>query len=191
MKHVIAAALLVAASAAALEAQSKAPPRPAPAPVPPAPVAPQPDHTTHAGHKPPTDSAFAATQARGKQVMGVDQYTSTHVFEDLGDGGRIVLQRDVVDSAGEATIREHLQEVARRFTAGDFTFPGEVHATEVPGTKVMAERKSAIRYEFRPLPRGGEVRITTRDAAALRAVREFLAFQRLDHRAGGAPPDAG
>jgi hypothetical protein len=28
------------------------------------------------------------------------------------------------------------------------------------------------------------VRITTRDADALRAVHEFLAFQRKDHRAG-------
>jgi hypothetical protein len=49
----------------------------------------------------------------------------------------------------------------------------------------MAARRRAIRYEFRELPRGGEVRITTSDPAALRAVHEFLAFQRSDHRAAG------
>ena len=27
-------------------------------------------------------------QTRGVHVMGVDQYTSAHVFEDLADGGR-------------------------------------------------------------------------------------------------------
>jgi len=30
-------------------------------------------------------------QSRGAHVMGVDQYTSAHVFEDLPDGGRVVL----------------------------------------------------------------------------------------------------
>ena len=48
--------------------------------------------TTHAGHTPKSDSAFAQVQERGRAVMGVDQYTSTHVFESLPDGGRIVLQ---------------------------------------------------------------------------------------------------
>ena len=56
------------------------------------------------------DSAFAAVQERGKDVMGVDQYTSAHVFEDLPDGGRIVLDRDdPSDSAGIATIRAHMR----------------------------------------------------------------------------------
>src|ERR1041384_4807062 len=37
---------------------------------------------------------FAAMQARGEHVMGVDQYTSAHVFEDLPDGRRVGLDRD-------------------------------------------------------------------------------------------------
>lgn len=131
------------------------------------------------------DSAFAGVQARGQVAMGVDQYTSTHRFDDLADGGRIELQRDPSDSAGVRTIREHLQSIARAFAEGDFRTPGFVHDREVPGTRVMAERKAAIRYEFRPLPGGGEVRIRTTDREALRAVHEFLAFQRGDHRAGG------
>jgi hypothetical protein len=49
----------------------------------------------------------------------------------------------------------------------------------------MKERRSSIRYEFRALPRGGEVIIRTSDRAALRAIHEFLAFQRQEHRAGG------
>ena len=56
---------------------------------------------------------------------------------------------------------------------------------DVPGTKVMAERRSAIRYVFSELPRGGEVRITTQDPVALKAIHEFLVFQRQDHRAHG------
>ena len=50
------------------------------------------------------DSAFAGVQARGGVAMGVNQYTSRHVFEPLPDGGRIALQRDVADSEGAAQI---------------------------------------------------------------------------------------
>ena len=50
------------------------------------------------------DSAFAAVQSRGQDVMGVDQATSSHVFEDLADGGRIVLERD--DASDTALVRE-------------------------------------------------------------------------------------
>lgn len=129
------------------------------------------------------DSAFKALQNRGARVMGVDQYTSSHRFEALGDGGRIELQRDVDDSAGVRAIREHLQTIARQFAAGNFSASATVHARVVPGTAEMHARRAAIRYEVRPLPRGGEVRITTRDPAAVRAIHEFLAFQRQDHRA--------
>ena len=137
------------------------------------------------------DAAFAGVQARGEAAMGVDQYTSSHVFEPLPDGGRIVLRRDADDSAGTAVIRAHLRRIAEAFAAGDFRLPGFVHAREVPGTATMAARRAAITYTADTLPRGGEVRIRTGDPDAVRAVHEFLAFQRADHRAGAHPHDTG
>ena len=130
-----------------------------------------------------SDSAFAGVQARGHEAMGVDQYTSAHRFEPLPDGGRIELQRDAGDTAGVATIRAHMRDSAGRFSQGDFSIPGFVHAQEVPGTRVMAEKKAGITYEARDLPGGGEVRIRTTDPDAVAAIHEFLAFQRGDHRA--------
>lgn len=130
-----------------------------------------------------SDSAFAAVQQRGAVAMGVDQYTSAHVFEPLPDGGRIVLQRDSIDPAGIATIRAHMADIAVRFAQGDFTLPGFVHAQAVPGTAVMADRRSAIHYVADTLPWGGEVRIRSDDAAAIAAIHAFLAFQAQDHRA--------
>jgi hypothetical protein len=117
--------------------------------------------------------------------MGVDQYTSSHVFEALPDGGRIVLQRQAEDSAGTATIRAHMSVIAERFRRGDFAVPGFVHAQEVPGTAVMAGRRGRITYTVDTLPRGGQVRITTIDSTAVRAVHEFLAFQRREHHSAG------
>ena len=132
-----------------------------------------------------TDTEFAALQTRGAAAMGVDQYTSSHIFESLPDGGRIVLQRDSVDAAGTAAIRAHMQDIATRFANGDFGIPGFVHAQAVPGTDVMATRRAQIRYVADTLARGGQVRIVTTDSAALSAVHAFLAFQRADHRAAG------
>lgn len=133
------------------------------------------------------DSAYAAMQARGKQVMGVDQYSSVHRFDALPDGGRIELQRPDADSADVEVIRDHLRDIARRFAAGDFSLPGIVHDGEVPGTRTLAERRGHLHYEFRPLPKGGEVRITTHDGPALAAIRDFMSFQRREHHAAGRP----
>lgn len=131
------------------------------------------------------DSAFAALQERGEEAMGVDQYTSTHLFDALPDGGRIELQRDVDDAEGVQQIRDHLQAIADAFRKGDFDTPAFVHMQTVPGTAVMAEKRAAITYTFHELPRGGELRIVTQDPEAIRAIHEFMAFQRSDHRAGG------
>lgn len=130
------------------------------------------------------DSRFAGVQTRGQQAMGVDQYTSTHIFEPLADGGRIELQRDLADSAGIEQIRQHMQHIAAAFGAGDFSLPGFVHAQNVPGTLVMAAKRDAITYTVELLPRGAAVRLQTTDTAAVRAIHDFLAFQRMDHHAG-------
>ena len=131
------------------------------------------------------DSSYSALQKRGGIAMGVDQYTSVHKLDDLADGGRIELQRDRDDTAGTRVIREHLQAIAKAFKAGDFSTPAFVHMKTVPGTAQMAKRRAAITYTYAPLPRGGELRIATKDPAAVKAVHEFMAFQRGDHHAGG------
>jgi hypothetical protein len=130
------------------------------------------------------DSGFAAVQRRGHTAMGVDQYTSTHLFQPLPDGGRIELQRDAADSVGRLRILEHMEQIAVAFSAGDFAVPGFVHAREVPGTAVMAARRAKISYVVESLPRGAAVRLTSVDSSAIEAIHEFLAFQRRDHRAG-------
>jgi len=132
-----------------------------------------------------SDSSFAALQQRGETAMGVNQYTSRHIFEPLPDGGRIVLQRNEPDPAGEQTIRAHMRTIASAFSRGDFAVPGFVHATtEVPGTAAMKRLSGEITYTPHDLPGGAEVVIVTKNPDAIAAVHEFLAFQRMDHRAG-------
>ena len=132
---------------------------------------------------------FAAMQERGQQVMGVNQYTSAHVFEDLADGGRVVLERaDSADTAAITTIRAHMRDIATAFRSGDFTKPFAVHAQTVPGTAVMSARSEAITYAVIDRPRGGEVRIRSSDPAAVAGIHEFLEFQRSAHHEAGHEP---
>jgi len=133
---------------------------------------------------PAPDSAFAALQQRGEAAMGVDQYASAHVFEPLPDGGRIVLQMKESNASEEAKIRSHMRTIAAAFSSGDFSVPGFVHDSVVPGTAVMGRLRAEISYVPRDIERGGELRLITRNPEAVRAIRDFLAFQTMDHHAG-------
>ena len=142
------------------------------------------DSETNALSHDSAERAFAQIQARGQRAMGVDQYTSQHRFESLPDGGRITLRRDSADTAGGARIRAHMQEIAAAFQQGNFDLPGFVHGREVPGTAVMRARRAHITYTPDSASGGGQLRIRSRDSAAIAAIHQFLAFQRRDHRAG-------
>jgi hypothetical protein len=131
------------------------------------------------------DSAYAALQQRGKMAMGVDQYESQHRFDILPSGGRIALEMNGNDSLSVAQIRAHLKLIEHAFQAGDFSTPAFVHMRSMPGTEVMARNKAKIAYSYAPLPRGGEVRITTKDPESLAAIHEFLGAQRGDHKSHG------
>ena len=131
------------------------------------------------------DSTYRRVQTRGKAVMGIDQYTSRHQFDLLPDGARISLRAANDDSAGVVAIRRHFREIAKKFARGNFTAPGLVHGRTVPGTATMAAKRAAITYRTHELPKGAELWITTEDSTALQAIRDFIVFQRSDHRAGG------
>ena len=134
----------------------------------------------------PSDSAFAQVQHRGHAAMGVDQYTSTHRFDPLPDGGRITLMRDSRDPAGVAQIRAHMARIAASFSRGDFSVPGFVHDRAVPGTDIMRVRRARIRYTTDTVPNGASLRLSSTDPVAIAAIHQFLAFQRSDHRVSHA-----
>lgn len=138
----------------------------------------------HAGMHAAGDSAFKAMQARGKTAMGVDQERSTHGFTALPDGGRIVLTSDIEDTAATGAIRRHFADIQKAFSEGDFNLPAMVHDQVVPGTDAMRKLAGTITYVARDVPRGAELRISSRDPAAITAIHRFLAFQRAEHHAG-------
>jgi hypothetical protein len=122
---------------------------------------------------------------RGAQAMGFDQERTTHHFLLYDDGGAIeVAAKEAGDHATLHAVRQHLQEIAGLFKAGDFGKPALTHAQQVPGSADMTRLKDRITYRYEETPAGGRVRIATRDAAALAAVQAFLHFQIEDHKTG-------
>jgi hypothetical protein len=127
-----------------------------------------------------------SSDQRGAMVMGFDQARTTHHFLLFNDGGAIeVGVNDAADTKNRDAIRAHLPHIAMMFGKGNFDAPMLVHDSKnVPGTKAMAERKGAIRYQYVETAKGGRVDIVTSDPAALAAVHQFLTFQIAEHKTG-------
>ena len=130
----------------------------------------------------------ASTDQRGAMVMGFDQTRTRHHFLLFRDGGAIdVTANDPADTKNRDAIRSHLPHIAVMFGEGNFDAPMLVHdSTNVPGTKVMAEHKAAIQFQYVETAGGGRVNIITSDPAALAAVHQFLKFQIAEHKTGDA-----
>ncbi len=127
----------------------------------------------------------AEVDRRGDKAMGFSHAKTTHHFRLYADGGAIEVEaNDSKDTASRDQIRQHLAHIAQAFASGDFSIPKEVHDQVPPGASVMSQLKEAISYTVEETGRGSRVRISTKNAEALRAIHEFLRFQINDHRTG-------
>jgi len=117
-------------------------------------------------------------------TFGMSHSESRHTFRLLEDGGAIELRATSDDAKTVDAIREHLHTITKDFRAGDFSKPYFVHERVPDGVETMKKLGDAIQYEFEEVKEGARVRITTRNAEALRAVHAFLRFQIDDHRTG-------
>ena len=124
--------------------------------------------------------------SKAATVMGFDQQRTAHHFFLFNDGGAIdVSVKEAGDTANREAIQSHLPHIAAMFGSGNFDAPMLVHdSTNVPGTKTMAARKAAIRYEYVETANGGRVNIFTSNRETLDAVHEFLKFQIAEHKTG-------
>jgi len=126
----------------------------------------------------------AELNRRGAAAMGFDQHTTVHHFPITGTGGSIEVEvKDPADQTSLGAVRAHLQEIAGAFANGDFDKPFQTHAEVPPGVPEMQGLKRAITYKYEETARGGAVRITTSDKAALQAVHKFLEYQAREHHA--------
>lgn len=144
----------------------------------------QPTSAQNPANDPAHDPAHHdAVTARGDHAMGFSHETTTHHFHLAKSGGVIdVSANDPKDSATRDQVRMHLAHIVKLFSAGDFDVPMFNHATNPPGTPVMAKLRGEIRYRYLETDRGAQIQITTANSEALEAIHAFLRFQISDHQ---------
>ena len=129
--------------------------------------------------------AMAHMNERGDKVMGFDHLKTTHHFLLRSDGGVIqIAANDAADNESRDQIRGHLRHITKMFSEGNFAAPMLIHETNPPGAEAMKQLKDKIRYEFGETEKGAEIRISTSDAEALKAIHEFFRFQIKEHMTG-------
>jgi hypothetical protein len=132
----------------------------------------------------------AEVAARGAEVMPFDLERTTHIFDDLPDGGlQQVVADDPADGAQIALIRAHLQAEAARFQRGDFGDPATIHGDQMPGLAELRQGYAQIKVAYAELPDGAQIRYTTSDRAMVTALHAWFAAQLSDH--GGHATDHG
>ena len=125
----------------------------------------------------------AAMLARGDVAMGFDQDKITHHFMSTSTGGRIIIVAlNSSDTQTILQIRDHVADIEKEFSEGDFTKPFFIHDRQVPGTDVMAEKKDLIRYSVEQLSEGAVLTLTTGDAELIQAIQQFMEFQGQEHQ---------
>jgi len=129
------------------------------------------------------DSGHPMDKSHADHAMGFSQDKTTHYFRLYKDGGAVEVEaNDPKDTDTVAQIRMHLQHIAHMFSQGNFEIPMLVHDQTPAGVPDMKRLASEIKYTYDSAPRGGRVRIQTRNAEALSAVHEFLKFQIREHK---------
>jgi hypothetical protein len=120
---------------------------------------------------------------RGNVAMGFNQNKITHQFIATPFGGEIIIaalnasDRETIDQ-----IKNHVLEIQKEFSQGNFTRPFFIHAQEVPGTKVMFEKKDLIKYDKLEMNDGSKLILTTKDRQLIDGINQFMEFQASQHR---------
>jgi hypothetical protein len=128
---------------------------------------------------------FSGVNTRGDEAMGFSHEKTTHHFHLFTDGGSIeIASNDAADSESQKAVRDHLSMIATKFENGDFAIPMFIHDTVPPGIEAMKRLNKRISYVVSNTVGSAEIRITTDDTEAIRAVHEFLKFQITDHQTG-------
>jgi hypothetical protein len=129
--------------------------------------------------------ALASASAQHSPGMHFDQQAATHHFLLAANGGSIAISaNDPADAATISMVRSHLQDIAREFAKGQFDSPMITHGEVPDGVPAMLARKHLIKYSYADRPSGGVVVVSTADAAALKAIHQFMRYQITEHKTG-------
>jgi hypothetical protein len=127
-------------------------------------------------------SSMSSMLERGNIAMGFNQSKILHHFVATPTGGEIIIV--ALNSSDVKTINQiknHVIEIQKDFSEGNFTKPFFIHAQVVPGTKIMTEKKDLIDYSVQQIRNGYMLVLTTSDRELIAAIKQFMVFQASQH----------
>ena len=113
--------------------------------------------------------------------MPFDLDRSTHIFEKTDSGGVQHVLSDDQDTEQVGLIQAHLQEIAERFSAGNFHDPESIHGAHMPGLHDLVQGHDRIEIRYQPLEFGGQITYTTEDEALITSIHQWFDAQVSDH----------
>jgi hypothetical protein len=129
-----------------------------------------------------SSSSTMSMMERGDIAMGFNQNKIEHNFMSTSSGGAIVITAlNINDTETIQQIKDHTLDIQKEFLQGNFTKPFFIHAEEVPGTKVMTEKKDLINYSTWNLRNGSILILDTRDGEVTNAIHQFMNYQGNQH----------
>jgi hypothetical protein len=127
-------------------------------------------------------TSMSSMLARGNIAMGFNQSKIMHHFVATPTGGEIIIVAlNSSDAKTTNEIRNHVIEIQKDFSEGNFSKPFFIHAQEVPGTKIMAEKKDLINYSVQQIRNGYMLVLATSDRELIAAIKQFMVFQASQH----------
>jgi hypothetical protein len=120
---------------------------------------------------------------RGDIAMEFNQSKISHQFRVTRDGGQIKISAlDSNDNQTISQIKEHVKNIQKEFSEGNFNRSSFIHATAVPGTDVMTDKKDLIDYGIVEMNNGSSLILKTNDTEVIDAISKFMEFQALEHK---------
>lgn len=118
----------------------------------------------------------------GADVMPFSLTATTHIFTKTADGGiqRVVTKHP--DPKQAALIRGHLAAIARRFSAGDFGAPEQIHGNDMPGLAALrTAQPGELKIDYRDVRDGGEIVYRSEQPRLVAALHDWFDAQLSDH----------
>lgn len=127
--------------------------------------------------------ATMSMMERGDIAMGFNQNKITHNFRSTPTGGEIIITALAPNNTETIEqIKNHTLDIQNEFSKGNFTKPFFIHAEQVPGTKIMTDKKDLIKYSTDNIGNGSILVLDTRDDGVINAIHQFMNYQGSQHR---------
>jgi hypothetical protein len=129
------------------------------------------------------NARHAEITKRGAVVMPFSLEKTQHQFTKTEHGGiQRVVSRDPLNQEQINLIRQHLEQLSKKFAVGDFSGPESIHGANMPGLAQLKNAKpGTLQIIYTAEPDGASLNFNSTDSELIKAVHSWFDAQVHDH----------